>query len=56
MAFFPVLFVLPKFISSVAGDICFWDMRQKEPLKLLKAHTGSLTSCDIHDEAPIFAT
>lgn len=44
------------YFCSLAGDIAFWDIRSKEPIKKVQAHQGEMFACDLHDQAPVFAT
>ncbi|GAA5955837.1 hypothetical protein JCM21900_001731 [Sporobolomyces salmonicolor] len=42
--------------GSLAGDVCLWDIRLTEPIKVVQAHQGGMTQMAVHEHAPIFAT
>lgn len=42
--------------TSLAGEVCLWDIRSRDPVEKLQAHQGEMFVCDMHDQAPVFAT
>lgn len=42
--------------AGLTGEVCLWDIRMDEPVKVIQAHSGGLSALAVHEHAPVFAT